>query len=562
MLQQQPLIALFVCISLGYLLGKIRIKSFTLGGIAGTLIVSVVLGQIGIKLDESVRTVFFALFIYAVGFQGGPQFFRALNRRSLNQLLSAVLTCVLGLLAVLVAAWVFGLDRGLAAGLAAGGLTQSAIIGTAGDAIAKLGLPQDQTQAMQSNVAVGYAVTYIFGSLGPILLITWFLPMIRKWNIRSEAVALAAKLSGGHPELEAGQFNGVRRIVTRSFRVTDTSPIVGKRSGAIDSDLADVSIEAIVRDGNQHEADDDTVVRSGDLLIVTGDVDALRRVGTRLGTEAETPDGTVEVEETRDIVLTDRRYVGSTIGQVHSQLDAQADYGVFFSGVRRAGQELPTLRDVELHRGDELVTVGRPADIDRAQKVLGYGIKRTGVTDFVFFGIGIALGMLLGLVEIPMFGVSVSIGSGGGCLISGLVFGWLRGVHPRFAALPTGASNFLRDFGLAAFVGAVGLGAGAQALSAIEQSGLTLLLLGIGVTLVPTVLSFFLSYYLLRIRNPIELLASIAGGRSANPAFAALMSKAGNATPVVPFTITYAVANVLLTLWGPVIVNLVTVNAS
>lgn len=192
LLQDNPLIALFFCVSLGYLIGKFRIRSFKLGGIAGTMIVSVVLGQIGIKLDDSVRSVFFALFIYAVGFQGGPQFFRALNRRSLNQVLSAVLTCVLGLATVLIAAWVFGLDRGLAAGLAAGGLTQSAIIGTAGDAIAQLGLSTDATQQMQTNVAVGYAVTYIFGSLGPILLISWFLPMIRRWNIRREVVKLAA----------------------------------------------------------------------------------------------------------------------------------------------------------------------------------------------------------------------------------------------------------------------------------------------------------------------------------------------------------------------------------
>lgn len=562
LLKNQPLIALFVCIALGYLIGKLRIKSFKLGGIAGTLIVSVVLGQIGIDLDPSVRGVFFALFIYAVGFQGGPQFFRALNRRSLNQLLSAILTCVLGLITVLVAAWIFGLDRGLAAGLAAGGLTQSAIIGTAGDAIVKLGLSAAETKDMQSNVAVGYAVTYIFGSLGPILLISWFFPMIRRWDVRKEAVSLAARLSGGHPELEAGQFNGVRRSVTRCFRVTDDAWIAGKTCGDADRELAQVSVEATVRNGTRTEAAPEVRIQAGDLLIVTGTSGAMGTLASRLGTETQPPEGLIEVEETREIVLTNRALVGATLGSVHEKLNAAADYGVFFSGVRRAGRDLPSLQNVELHRGDELLAVGRPADLDRAQRQLGYSISRAAATDFVFFGVGIALGMLIGLIEIPLFGVSVSIGSGGGCLISGLVFGWLRGVHPRFASLPTGASNFLRDFGLAAFVGAVGLGAGAQALSAIQQSGLTLLLLGVAVTIIPTVLSFFASYYILRITNPIELLASIAGGRSANPAFAALMNKAGNATPVVPFTITYAVANVLLTLWGPVIVSLVTVNAA
>jgi putative transport protein len=166
------------------------------------------------------------------------------------------------------------------------------------------------------------------------------------------------------------------------------------------------------------------------------------------------------------------------------------------------------------------------------------------------------------MLAFKIWGVPISIGSGGGCLLSGLLFGWLRSVHPRFAALPIGASTFLRDFGLAVFVGVVGIGAGPQALLAIEHYGLTLLFLGAAVTILPQIVTFFFSYYVLRIRNPIEALACVAGGRSANPAFAALLAKAGNGTPVVSFTVTYAVANVFLTLWGPVIVGIITKNAS
>jgi len=171
------------------------------------------------------------------------------------------------------------------------------------------------------------------------------------------------------------------------------------------------------------------------------------------------------------------------------------------------------------------------------------------------------IGMLVGLIQFKILGIPVSIGSGGGCLLSGLFFGWLRSVHPKFSAVPVGASNFLRDFGLAVFVGIVGIAAGPQALVAIREYGVTLFFLGVGVTLIPQVITFFFSYYVLRIRNPIEALACVAGGRSANPAFAALLDKAGNATPVVSFTVTYAVANVFLTLWGPVIVGIITKNA-
>ena len=164
----QPLLALFTTIALGYLVGKIKIGSFAVGGVAGTLLVGIVIGQLGIAIDSGIRSVFFALFIYAVGFQGGPQFFQALNLRSLNQLASSFVMCFVGLLCVLAAAWAFDLDRGMAAGLAAGGLTQSAIVGTAGDAIGRLGLSPELMKSMQTDVAVGYAVCYVFGSLDPL----------------------------------------------------------------------------------------------------------------------------------------------------------------------------------------------------------------------------------------------------------------------------------------------------------------------------------------------------------------------------------------------------------
>ena len=264
-----PILALFITVALGYFVGKFKIGRFVLGGIAGTLIVGVLIGQLDIHIDRSLKTIFFALFIYAVGFQGGPQFFHALNRRTLNQLVSAFVMCFVGLLCVLVSAWAFDLDRGTAAGLAAGGLTQSAIIGTAGDAIAKLNVSAEAIKVMEANVAVGYAVCYIFGSLGPILLVTWFFPTMMKWDVRREAVKLAAKMSGGHPELEPGQFNAVRRIVTRIYQVSKESRAAGKTAIAIDKELCDAAVEAILPNGDTLDLADDVKVEAADIVAAT-----------------------------------------------------------------------------------------------------------------------------------------------------------------------------------------------------------------------------------------------------------------------------------------------------
>jgi putative transport protein len=558
----EPLLALFLTIALGYLVGKLKVGSFVLGGIAGTLLVGVIIGQLGVDIDTGIKGIFFALFIYAVGFQGGPQFFHALNRRSLNQLASAFVMCFTGLLCVLGAAWLFGLDRGMAAGLAAGGLTQSAIIGTAGDAIGKLGLSAASMKTMQTNVAVGYAVCYIFGSLGPIIMVSWFLPLIMKWDIRAEAVKLAKLLSGGHAELEPGQFNAAQQIATRIYEVTAVSKAIGISTLAIDRQISDASVEAVYRQGKVLELADTTIIAAGDHVATTGPITQLETASTLLGREVRPPNGLLLVQESREIILTNRALSGLTVGTIHDQVNIETRHGVFLTAVKRMGLDLPVLDKLQLLRGDELHFTGSPVDLNRVQAKIGYRITAAAVTDFIFFGLGMLIGLLLGLIEFRLWGIPISIGSGGGCLLSGLSFGWLRSVHPRFAALPPGASNFLRDFGLAVFVGIVGITAGPQALVAIEHYGLTLFFLGVGVTLIPQIITFFFSYYVLRIQNPIEALACVAGGRSANPAFAALLAEAGNATPVVSFTVTYAVANVFLTLWGPVIVGIIAKNAS
>ncbi len=415
---------------------------------------------------------------------------------------------------------------------------------------------------MQTNVAVGYAVCYIFGSLGPIIMVSWFLPLIMKWDIRAEAVKLAKVLSGGHAELEPGEFNAASQIATRIYEVGTDSKAAGLTAIEIDRQLPDASVEAVYREGKTLDLGEAVIVAASDRVAITGIISQQAAAAALFGREVTPPNGLLLVQESREIVLTNRALSGRAISEIHDQVNVETRHGVFLTAVRRMGLDLPVLDKLQLKRGDELHFTGSPADLNRVEPKIGYRITAAAVTDFVFFGLGMLLGLLIGMIEFRIWGIPISIGSGGGCLLSGLLLGWLRSVHPNFAALPVGASNFLRDFGLAVFVGIVGITAGPQALVAIKQYGLTLFFLGVGVTLIPQIVTFFFSYYVLRIQNPIEALACVAGGRSANPAFAALLTKAGNATPVVSFTVTYAVANVFLTLWGPLIVGIIAKNAS
>jgi aspartate-alanine antiporter len=551
----EPLTALFASIALGYFVGKLKIGRFVLGGIAGTLLIGVLIGQFRVQIHPSIETFSFALFIYAVGYQGGPKFISSLNLKSIAELSSATLMTFIGLGTVLLAAWWFNLDRGTAAGLAAGGLTQSAIIGTADSALARLDLAPEVIKQMKTNVAVGYAVCYIFGSLGPILVVAWFLPMVMKWDLRKEAIDLAKKLAGGKAELEPGQFDAANDLTTRFFMATDAGGTVDSFNKA----YADTAIVCLIRDGKSIDFDADTVLESGDAIGVLGFTKAFDQVCHDFSKEITSPDGVQIVEEKRELIM-------SGASKYKSLADFRRDVsgvgsGVFLQGAKRRGDTINLTPDFLFRGGDSLELVGLSKDLNAAQSKIGHKVSAAAVTDFIFFGIGMTIGMLIGLITFKLGSIPVTLGSGVGCLLSGLLFGWVRFTRPRFAALPEGASNFLRDFGLAVFVALVGINAAPQALDAIKQNGLTLLLLGAGVTIIPQIITFYISYYVLRIRNPIIAMSAVAGGRSANPAFAALLEKAGNTTPVATFTITYAIANIFLTLWGPVVVGAVQTNA-
>lgn len=553
-----PYIALFITLALGYLIGKITIGRFVLGGVAGTLIMGVLIGQFGVQIDPGVKTIFFALFIYAVGYQGGPQFFSALNFRTINILLSAVVMTVTGLLCVLAAALMFDLDSGTAAGLAAGGLTQSAIIGTAGDAISQLGnVTEEAKQLMQTNVAVGYAVTYIFGSLGPILMVSWLIPTFMKWDIRGEALKLAEKMSDGKPELAVGEFNAITDLVSRAYQIDGSSDFIGRTSQHINKDLLDIAIEMIDRNGNAIELDKDITIQAGDVVIVTGRREAIAGYMNTASCEVAMPKGISLIEENRQLIAKDASLVGKTIAEVKAKANADTYRGVYVTDIIRGGHSQVVDADFIVAKDDIIQLTGTAKDINRVEKNIGKRLGSAVATDYIFFGLGMVAGLLIGLISFEIAGIPVTIGSGAGCLISGLFVGWLRSRKPAIGSLPLGASTFLRDFGLAVFVGIVGLQAGPEAINTMKEHGLTLLFLGMAVTIIPQIISFFISYYVLKIKNPIEALACVSGGRSANPAFAALLEKAGNATPVFAFTVTYAIANVLLTLWGPIIVGIV-----
>ncbi len=557
------LIALFLSIGIGYIIGNIKFGKFQLGGIAGSLIISVIVGQLGFDIPGILKTAFFALFIYACGYEGGPKFFGALNRSSIKFVISAIFMTVTGLICVLISAHFFHLDRGLASGLAAGGLTQSAIIGTAGNAIGNLGLNPELTKQLETNVAVGYSVTYIFGSLGPILMVGTIIPLIMKWDLRRSAIDLESSEARGIV-LENNQTLALEKVSSRIFEIGKTSKYLGKAAKNLEEDFNEkIFLMDVAQNGKKIKVDDydNYIFKENDQVVIGGKVKSLIQLSEVLGEEVTDKDNILNTIEYRKSIIFNKKDLNNkTIDEIKSIIPPLATLGFVISQVFRKDEELPLNPQFKFQTGDEIILIGREKNISKSFSFLGYTTPNKTVVNYITFSIGMILGILIGNITIPLGGIPISLGTGGGCLFSGLIFGWWRSKDPKIGGLDHGTTAFLKAFGLVVFVAIVGLNAGKGAIVTIKQYGMTLFWLGVFVTLVPQIITFIFDYFILNIKNPVKSVAIIAGGRSANPAFSEILRKTQNSTPVLPFTIGYAVANIFLTMWGPIIVGLVTKN--
>ncbi|MDF7678919.1 aspartate-alanine antiporter [Acetobacteraceae bacterium ESL0709] len=553
MLRNSPEMAIFFSLALGYGLGCLRFGSFQLGGVAGSLLVSMLVSLIGISVGSELKNILFSLFIYAVGYQSGPHFFRSLGRQSLKEVMLAIILAATGLLTIIPLARFFHLDKGLAAGLAAGGLTQTTIIGTADSALETLGLSVTQLHQLQDHVVVGFAVTYIFGTIGTIIFCITVVPRFMKRSIRDDAVKAETDRMNGARPLGCNEMTAMPDLVGRAYQITQK----GLNVARVEEMSPGVTLEKLIRHKNPIGTGPDTVLVPGDRILLFGHRDHLVKIGRMIGKELPYSSELDVKFQSRNIVITHRDFVGKSLSQLVNDLSSYSAHGVYLVAVRRDGQRMNLAKDLHSQQGDIITIFGLSSDVQHVAQQVGKLLSPATKTDMVFHMSGILLGLILGLVVIHLGTMPLTLGGGGGALLSGLVFGWYQGRHPTIGVMPSAVSNFLTEFGLSGFVAVTGLQTGRQAFASIAHEGLSLLLLGAIVTIVPLVLTMLFGRYVLRYDNCALFAGALAGARSANPAFGEILTKAGNSVPTTSFVITYTVANIVLTLLGPLIVALV-----
>jgi putative transport protein len=549
-LRDNPELAIFLTLAIGFAIGRFRIGSFSLGNVVGTLLAGVVVGQLDVKVDPLVKVVFFDLFLFATGYKVGPQFFRGLRKNAAAQALLTLVLCVTSLGVTVVAAKVMGYDCGTAAGLLAGAFTESTVIGTAGNTIARLGLPEAETARLLNNIPVAYAVSYLVGTG----FVVWFLsslaPRLLRTDLREESRKLELS-EGGTSHAESDTRPAYREWDVRAFRIP--AVLAGRRVSEVERSFAParVFVQRVRRGRQIHAADPDVVLESGDLAAIAARRHVLLGAGAPFGEEVEDRELLDYPLAALDVVVTGKNVADRTLAEVAEQHGR----GVVLSRLVRGGEEIPFGPQTRVDRGDVLRLMGAQADVERAGRSLGYVERPSSATDVVFVGLGIVVGGLFGALTLRVGDLPLSLTASGGALIMGLVFGWLRSVYPTFGRIPEPALWVFDTVGLAVFIGVVGLGAGPSFVAGLRATGPSLLVVGFLVALTPHAVTVLFGHHVLKM-NPVVLLGACAGAGTATAALRGVQDAAGSKLPVLGYTVPYAIGNILLTAWGPVIVML------
>jgi putative transport protein len=477
----QPILALFLAVGVGYLVGQINIGGFSLG-VGAVLFVGLAIGAFAPKASivGPIGLTGLIMFLYGIGILYGRQFFEGMTGAAGRRYnLLALVGCVAGLLVALALGQAFGIKLGHTLGIYAGSMTSTATLQAALDVM------------KNSDPSIGYSIAYPFGVIGPILCIYF---MTR--HVQPKFPPKAQRFHMG--EITLGPDH------------------TGRKLEDVDADLPEGVQVTMVRHGDQNVVPSAglTLTAGDGLMIVADREDAIAEAAARLG-KLETG----RIVKDRSALDYIRVFVGKAnmVGIPLAQLPLPAGFPAHLLHVRRYDTDIVPTPDLTLEFGDRVGVLMPPDRKEEIRKHFGDTVKATAEFSYVTLGLGMVLGVLLGLIPIPIPGVgTVTLGIAGGPLIVALIFGKLRRTGPLLWVMPLPANIVLRNYGLAIFLAAVGINAGRPFVRTVAESGFTMLFIGIAVLLTTVAIVLLVGYYLMKI--PYDDLVGVASGATGNPA--------------------------------------------
>lgn len=540
-LKDNRAIAFFLILGIGYFIGNIRIRGFSLGSIAGVLFTGLIFGYFGFRMTTGAQMVGFALFIFSVGYQAGPGFVAVLKVDGLKYLTLSIVVALTGFAIAALWANVLSLPPGMSAGLLAGGLTSSPTLAAAQDAVHAGSIPLFEgwsDDQIIDNISMGYAVTYIFGLVGLISMIK-FLPIILKIDLVKEIRDFESS--------QEGSISLAQNVVLRTYRITDPKCNDMSLEELRDKYWDKISVVKVKRDGIFRPVDEEGL-ESGDIIEVLGPRIYFTQKISKIAEEISAERVDTEGQDTAQIIVTNSDIPAQTLADI----SIHRSFGLFLMEITRKGKRIKHDSMFHLELGDVLTVTGPHHQIEAMAEYLGELVREGVETDIITLSFGIVFGLIIGSLSANVGDISIGLGSAGGLLISGLFIGYKRSIKPTFGHLPEAARWFLMEFGLLLFMAGVGMRAGSGIIEILQQNGLILVMAGICVTIIPIFVGYAVGHKILKI-SPALIFGAITGAMTSGAALSVVIKEAKSPVPALGYTGTYAFANVLLVIAGSLI---------
>lgn len=557
-LREYPTIALFLTVGVGFLLGRVRIGSFSLGSVTAVLLVGIVVGQADIPMSGPIKMFFFMLFLFSIGYSVGPDFFKSLRGQGGKQALFAVIMSTVIFGTVVLVAHLMGYNKGETVGMFSGSQTCSALLGVGSEALGRIGLSADELKRQTDIIPVCYAVTYIFGTLGTVILLGNFGPKLLGGakKVKEQTAELEKTLASTGKSKDPAAVNAMNSVAYRAYTVEheyfNQPRTVHDLEMLMRADSIEVYVDRMRHDGEISAPRHDDVIAPGDVIVVCGRSEFMVQVESYIGTEVADAELLTYPLERVGVLVAKHQFTGVPVTELRRR---KYMHGVVIRDAERDRKPLEITCDTRFEKGDRLTIVGRAIQVKKAAAQIGHLDRPSVQSDIMFVGLAIFIGGLFGAMSFYIGSIPVSFGTSGGALIAGLVFGWLRSRRPTFGNIPAGALWLMNNLGLNVFIAVVGIEAAPSFVSGIRTVGPMLFVAGAVATLLPLLFGLWLGHKVFKF-NPAITLGCCAGTRTCTAALGAVQNSIGSTLPAIGYTVTYAVSNILLVIWGLVTVLL------
>jgi putative transport protein len=528
----QKMLVLFAILALGSWIGQLSFHGLTLGA-AGVLFTALVFGHFGMTVPSEIMELGLLLFVYAVGLQAGPRFFRTFRRHGLQFVVIAVAVAGVGVLVTVLVASYLRLPFQLASGLYTGAMTCTPALAAAIDVVERI------APGSSASVSVGYGIAYPYSMIGVVLLIQ-VLPRLLRRELRQEEADWQREKQIEEPGL-----------VARQYRLTNPN-CVGKRVSEINPHrMMLANISRIKRGERVFAATSDIVLHQGDVVMVVGPQDELDKMSLLLGEETQermdvnTDVLSVDVEVTEDALT----------GKPLSQMRVWERYNVVITRIRRQGQEIAPTGHNALEMGDHIRVVGEQAAVKAFTPLVHGTARKADETNMVPFLVGLLLGIGLGAVPLNLpNGIQVRLGSAGGAFLVSLLVGHFGGIGRLRLYVPAAAKNLSRELGLMLFLAGAGVNAGAHFVEILRQQGASLLVAGALITTL-SVLAGLLIMHLVYRMNVLSTMGSLCACMTNPPGLGATNTQTETDLPTLSYASVYPVALIFKIVFAQLLVE-------